>query len=504
MALGEHNLAKLAEAAVERHGDASGVHFEGTWTPGTVNFERISRLSRSIVDLGIEPGDRVAVMMANCPEVAISYVALWRAGAVITPVIFLLPAAELAHVLTDSGARAIITTPEFLPVVRAASADVPTLEHVIVHGGGDETSLSFADLEAGEPGSIVDRADDDLSALMYTGGTTGRSKGVMLTHASLWYAGHAADELVYREGIRKTLVPVPLSHALGLLLTVGGMHAREPSETVLMRWFDPVGWLGLASQHAIQRGQLVPSMFPLLLAQPLEDYDLSSIRYLTCGAAPLPMEHVRELERRLPHLEVLEGYGATETSGIVSVNPPGQRRLGSTGKPLGGLEIRVLDDDNVDVPAGEDGELCIRSPGVMQGYWQAPEATAAAIVDGWFHTGDIGHVDADGYVFIVDRKKDLIIRGGFNVFPREVEDALAEHPEVTAAGVVGKPDEMHGEEVVAFVTLQPESTLTPEEIVAWAKERLGGYKYPRDVRVVEALPLTPVLKLDRKKLRTLL
>jgi long-chain acyl-CoA synthetase len=245
----------------------------------------------------------------------------------------------------------------------------------------------------------------------------------------------------------------------------------------------------------------VPTMIQMLLACPLEDYDLSSLRYVTCGGAPLPEAAERAFARRVPGIRVRQGYGMTETAALISSTPVGGERTGSVGRPVPGLELEVRDDARVPLGPGEIGEVCVRSPGVMRGYWRAPEATAAAIRDGWLHTGDVGYLDASGYLFIVDRKKDLIIRGGFNVYPRDVEDALVEHPEVQMAGVVGVPDERHGEEVVAFVALTPGSTLTGEGLVAWARQRVGGYKYPREVHVLPAVPLTPVGKIDRKALR---
>jgi long-chain acyl-CoA synthetase len=222
------------------------------------------------------------------------------------------------------------------------------------------------------------------------------------------------------------------------------------------------------------------------------------------GAAPLPREVAEEFVRRVPSVEIREGYGLSETSAIVSGNRPGRARLGTVGEPLPGVEVRILDDEDNDVPRSEVGEICCRSAFVMLGYWRSPELTADAIRDGWFHTGDLGYLDDEGHLTIVDRKKDLIIRGGFNVFPRDVEDALVEHPAVAAAGVVGRRDARVGEEVVAFVSLRSGSDATPEELVAFGKQRIGGYKYPREVRIVPDLPLTPVGKLDRKSLRAML
>jgi long-chain acyl-CoA synthetase len=270
---------------------------------------------------------------------------------------------------------------------------------------------------------------------------------------------------------------------------------------VLLRWFDPVAFVELIEAHRLQLSAVVPSMLQILLSQPLEEHDLSSLRYLSSGGAPLPPEVEQACRRRLPWVSIRQGYGLTETAALVSTNPAGGERPGSVGQPVPGTEIEIRDDHGRPLAPTEIGEICCRSPGVMPGYWRAEEATAEALRDGWLHTGDVGYVDAQGYLFIVDRKKDLIIRGGFNVYPRDVEDALLEHPAVQMAGVVGKPSDRHGEEVVAFVALQPGAAISADELVAWARERIGGYKYPREVRIVGTVPLTPVGKIDRKALR---
>jgi long-chain acyl-CoA synthetase len=484
----DRNLARLAEDAFERHGDYESLWFEERLHRSGELRDRAARVASGLTELGVTPGDRVVVFAANAPEVPLLYNAIWRAGAVVTPAIFLLPPAELRHILEDSEARLVVASPEFADTARAV-AEVPV--------------VSTDDLPEGGEAPIVVRREDDLAALMYTGGTTGRAKGVMLSHASLWEVGKAAEQAGYVPGIVRSLVPLPLSHSYGLLVTVVGLHSREPGFSVLMRWFDPTRFLELVQEHAVQISAVVPSMLQLLLAQPLEEYDLSSLRYLACGAAPLPSDAIADLERRLPQVELREGYGLTETSALVSTNPPGRIRLGSVGLPVPGCDLRVVDDDDRELPVGEVGEICCRSPFVMEGYWRAPELTEEAMRGGWFHTGDLGRVDADGYLYVVDRKKDLIIRGGFNVFPRDVEDALLEHPAVAFAGVVGRPDERHGEEVVAFVALRNGSAVAPEDLVAFAKERIGGYKYPREVRIVPDVPLTPVGKIDRKALREL-
>jgi long-chain acyl-CoA synthetase len=504
MARMDYNLARLAEATFERHGNYESLHFEGRWHRSGELFERGRRLAGGLRELGVEPGDRVAVMLPNCPEVGVSYAALWRAGAAITPVMFLLPPPELRYVLEHSGARAVITAPELLGLVLTATEGLATLEWVISTGpgeGGDGKVIPLASLEQADPVGIVERDDDDLAALLYTGGTTGRAKGVMLSHENLWRCGKASQEASRVEAITRHIVPLPLSHAFGLIVTIVGMHAVEPYHSVLLRWFDPTSFLALVQEHRVQSGAVVPSMLQLLLTQPLQDYDLSSLRYLVCGAAPLPPEAARELERRLPGLEVREGYGCTESGAVISSTPAGERKLGSVGRPLPGYEVRILDERDREVPLGERGEICCRAPGVMLGYWNAPDTTAATLRGGWLHTGDIGRMDEDGYLWVVDRKKDLIIRGGFNVFPRDVEEALVAHSAVAMAGVVGRPDSVHGEEVVAFVSLRPGAKAAPEELIEFARARLAAYKYPREVRLIDDLPLTPVGKIDRKALR---
>ncbi|MGH3117644.1 MAG: class I adenylate-forming enzyme family protein, partial [Gaiellales bacterium] len=470
--MAELQLARLADKARERLGDYDALWFEGGWLRSAELHDRATRLAGGLRGLGVEPGDRVVVLMANCPEVGIAYNAIWRVGAVVTPAIFLLPPNELEHIVSDSGARLVLATPEL-------AANAPDGVEVV-------TTDAFPELEQTEPLPIVPRDASDRAALLYTGGTTGRAKGVLLSHENLASAGKSGHDSGHVPGIVRGLNALPLSHAYGLLVAVVGLHAVERHPTVLMRWFDPAGWLELAQEHRTQIAAVVPSMLRLLLSLPVEDYDLSELRYVVSGGAPLPPETAEELLRRVPHVEVREGYGLTETAALVSSTPPGQARLGSVGKPAPGVEVRI---DGEDV-----GEICVRSRSVMLGYWEAPELTAEAIRDGWLHTGDLGYLDADGYLYVVDRKKDLIIRGGFNVFPRDVEEALVEHPAVAVAGVVGRSDEVLGEEVVAFVELKPGQDVASADLVVFAKERIGGYKYPREVHVVGSLPLTPVGK----------
>ncbi|RVX45333.1 long-chain acyl-CoA synthetase [Nonomuraea polychroma] len=486
----EQTLGRLAEESWGRFDDHDATFYEGVWHRHHTLAERARRMCGGFIASGVRPGDRVVVMMANSPEVPLIYQALWAAGAVVTPVVFLVGAEELRHILLDSGAAAVVTSPELEETVRAAAVDIP------VH-------VDTAVLEGAAEHGPVRRDPGDLAALMYTGGTTGKAKGVMLSHRGLWQVGKDAWDMSHQEGMNRAIVPVPLSHAYGLIITVASMHATEPQQAVLMRWFDPKAFLTLAAEQRVQYGTVVPAMLQMLLAEPLESHPLPDLAFLTCGAAPLGREVLEEFERRMPGVQILEGYGLTETSAVTTFNPPGRRRIGSVGLPLPGYTITVRDGEGQAMEIGDVGEICVSGESLMLGYWGEHETDpdGTALVGDELRTGDIGCLDDDGYLYIVDRKKDLIIRGGFNVFPRDVEDALNQHPDVVMSGVVGRPDPRVGEEVVAFVQLKPGGTATAEELIEWARERVGRVKYPRDVRFVDTIPVTSVLKLDRKALR---
>jgi long-chain acyl-CoA synthetase len=472
---GSRNLARFAEDVSQRRGDYPALWFEGDWLSSEQLFGRSRRVAAGLVARGVAPGERVVVLMENSPDVAVAYHAIWRAGAVVTPAIFLLSADELGRLVADASPALVLSSPALAELARTAAGGVPVVD-------------DLAALEADDSLPIVPRADDDLAALVYTGGTTGRAKGVMLTHANLWEAGRRGHEAGHVPGIERSLSSLPLAHSYGLLVLNVSLHHPERPQSILMRWFEPETWLRLVAEHRVQIAPVVPSMLYMLLAQPLEEYDISTLRYVACGAAPLAAGALEEFVRRVPGVEIREGYGLTETSALVSTNPPGRSRPGTVGPPVPGTEVRIV-----------DGEICVRSELVMAGYWNAPQLTAETICDGWLYTGDMGGLDEEGYLTVADRKKDLIIRGGFNVFPSDVEDALLEHAAVATACVLGRPDEVHGEEVVAFVTLTEE--VDEEELVAFGRQRLGGYKYPREIHVVDELPLTPVGKADRKALR---
>lgn len=391
------NLARLAEETYERRGDYDALWFEGRWHSSGELFERGARL-----DLGVKPGERVVVMMENSPDVGAVYHAIARAGAIVTPVIFLASAEELRRILVDAEPSLVIASPLVRDTVEAAAGVVRVV-------------VDLDELATSDPLPIVEREEDDLAALVYTGGTTGRAKGVMLSHANIWEAGRRGHEAGHVDGIDRSLSCLPLSHSYGVLVLNVALHHPGRPQSVLMRWFGAESWLTLAQEQRSQIAPVVPSMLSMLLREPLEDYDLSELRYVGSGAAPLTPEAIAEFARRVPGCEIREGYGLTETSALVSTNRPGRIRYGSVGEPVPGTEVRI-----------DEGEICVRSDLVMKGYWNAPELTAEAFTDdGWYQTGDLGHFDAAGRLILSGRIKDMIVLpNGFNVYPEDIENAL--------------------------------------------------------------------------------
>src|SRR5215469_623654 len=325
------SLQRLTEQSWDRLAAGSVLHYEDSQWTGEELAERVRRVAGGLQEAGLGPGERVVTCMANCPEVNITYSALWRTGAVATPVLFLLSEDELRHVLSDSGAALVVTTPEFLPKVMAAAADLASVRGIVVVGGPlaeqrpaapeGPPLLPFAELETAPPAWLVDSDPSGLAALLYTGGTTGRSKGVMISHNALSAAAWAATATSYDEDLTVALLPLPLSHVYGLMVSVMNLHTPGPGTSVLMRWFDPVTWLELAQQHRVNVSPLVPSMLQMLLRQRLEDYDLSALARLASGSAPLPPQVTEDFRKRLPHVEIGEGYGCTETAAIISTSP---------------------------------------------------------------------------------------------------------------------------------------------------------------------------------------
>jgi long-chain acyl-CoA synthetase len=498
------NLAVLAEQNLERFGTYESVVFDDRPVTNAEQLEGAHRFANALQRLGVEPGDRVAVMLPNCVEVYQSYTGITAMGGVVVPIVFLLAVPEVRHILADCGPKAIVTGMDFLPAVRMALDGLAEPPTVIVAGpaGPLEGTLSFEELLTAESPEFtpVDREDEDVAVIMYTGGTTGRAKGVMVTHGNLlWMAQTLAEDSdVTPEDVG--LMALPVSHLFGMITGIAGQVLG--SRGVLLRWFSPEDVLKAIERHRVTFIPMVPTMALLLMQHPdAASFDTSSLKSVLLSAAPVPLE-LKEGFARTFGCEVLEGYGQTEASPAIALERRGEEhRPGSTGRAVRGVEVDIRDERGELVPPGQIGEICARSPGMMKGYFNAPDATSDALRDGWLHTGDMGWMDADGYLYVTDRKKDLIIRGGFNVFPRDIEEVLYEHPGVAEAAVVGKPDPAMGEEVVAFVVPAQGAELGEEELLAFCRERLAKYKSPKEIRFIRYLPKSPIGKVLKKDLR---
>ena len=499
------SLTRLARESLDRYGEYVALAFEGRQYTNLEQDRAAGRLANALRRLGVCPGDRVMVMLPNCPEVTQSYAAILKCGGVIVPVIFLLGDREVAHILADSEARIVITSADMLWKVEAQIGVLPSLRHVLlVDGGGDGKTRSLGAEAAQEEESFatVERRSDDLAVILYTSGTTGVPKGVALSHDNLESNARAAAALHELEREDWAVSVLPLSHSYGLTVMNAG-HILG-SRAALLRWFNPEEVLRTIQQFRAVSMSAVPTMLLYLLNFPdAERFDTGSMRVWGSCAAPLPAEIVEPFERKFGG-RILEGYGLTEASPVVSAHRlSGPRKIGSVGQAIPGVEVSIQDDGDRPLPVGEVGEVCVRGRNVMAGYYRNPEETARTVRAGWLHTGDMGHLDEDGFLFIVERKKDLIIRGGFNIYPREVEETLYGHPKIAEAAVVGMKDPLMGEDVLAFVVLRSGEQATEAEIAAFCESRLARFKCPKQVRFLDALPKSPIGKILRKELRTL-
>ena len=472
-----------------------------------ITYGELDRAARGVAASlrarGIVPGDRVALLVPNVPEFTIAYFGILYAGATVVPINVLAAGPEVAYYLEDSGARLLLVHPLFLEAGEqgAAALGVPVL---IASGDAGESSIGgMAKLDP--IAELHPTSATDTAVILYTSGTTGKPKGAELTHSNLLLnATIVVAKLMPTppaEGHR-ALATLPLFHSFGQTVIQNGMIAMGGSLTLLPR-FTPGEAFELIERDRLTIFAGVPTMyFALLHHRGDRAHDVSSLLLGLTGGAPMPVEVMRAFEEKF-NIEVLEGFGLSETSPIASFNVPDKpRKAGSIGYPVWGVEMRIVDDADQPLPAGERGEICIRGHNIMKGYLGRPEATEEALRNGWFHSGDIGYRDEDGCYWIVDRKKDMILRGGFNVYPREVEEVLYEHEAVIEAAVIGVPHERHGEEVKAIVALRPEARVTPEELQAFCKERLAAYKYPRLVEIVPSLPKGPTGKILKRELRS--
>jgi long-chain acyl-CoA synthetase len=490
------NLASNVAGSARTHPDRAALRLGDDITSYRELDEDSARVAGLLHDRGVKPGDRVGIMLPNTPEFALVYFGVLRAGAVVVPMNPLLKAREVGYYLGDSGARLMFGWPAFAADAQAG-AEQADAEAIIVEPGGFRAVLASA-----QPADeVVDRDGDDTAVILYTSGTTGQPKGAELTHANLT----RNTEVTQTDLLRLTADDVifgglPLFHAFGQTCTLNTAVAAGACLTLLPR-FDAAQALRILAEHRVTVFAGVPTMYSALLHRPDRDsYDVSRLRLCFTGGAAMPVEVLRAFEAAFDCV-VLEGYGLSETSPVASFNHPDrERKPGTIGTPISGVEMRIVDENGNELPRGETGEIAIRGHNVMKGYWRRPEATAAAIRDGWFSTGDIGRVDEDGYFSIVDRKKDLIIRGGYNVYPREIEEVMHEHPAVAEVAVIGLPHPDLGEEIGAAVALKPDATATADELRDHVKRQVAAYKYPRKVWIVDALPKNATGKIVKREI----
>jgi long-chain acyl-CoA synthetase len=489
------NLAANLVATAAAHGDRPAVRLDDHVLSYRDLHDAAAAVAGSLKDRGIAPGDRVGIVLPNVPAFPILFYGALLAGATVVPMNPLLKAREVQYYLEDSGMSLVFGWDgggDAVPTGAAAEG----VDCVVVGALGPDSSSGTPIRDA------VERADDDTAVILYTSGTTGQPKGAELTHHNL--ASNAAvtvDALIEITPDDVIMGCLPLFHVFGLTC---GLNAsvRTGSCLTLVPRFDAGKALGVVARDKVTVFEGVPTMYAGMLHHAdAGGADMSTLRTCISGGSAMPVEIMKAFEEKFGCV-ILEGYGLSETSPVASFNQPGmERKPGTIGVEVPGCEMRVVDDNGNDVATGEPGEIAIRGENVMKGYWGRPEATAEAVPDGWFRTGDVATKDADGYYTIVDRKKDLIIRGGYNVYPREIEEALYEHPAVAEAAVIGIKHADLGEEIGAAVAFKAGQSADPAELSAFVKERVAAYKYPRHVWVVDALPKGPTGKILRREVQ---
>ena len=444
---------------------------------------------------GVGPGDRVGIMLPNIPQFPILYYGALRAGAAVVPMNPLFKEREVEYYLSDSGAKVLFGW-EGIADQAQPGAEAAGAAFEVVDAGFSQKLATYSPAP-----DVVERAPDDTAVLLYTSGTTGKPKGAELTHSNL--GSNVATCVALFDGGPGDVIfgGLPLFHSFGQTCGLNSAVACGATLTMIPR-FEPHKALEVLQRDKVTIMQGVPTMYVALLQDPAhKDYDVSTLRLAVSGGASLPVEVLRGFEKEFGVI-LLEGYGLSETSPVASFNHADrERKAGSIGTPVRDVEMRLIDADWNDTPDGEIGEIAIKGPNVMKGYWNRPDATTEAIKDSWFRTGDLAKRDEDGYYFIVDRAKDMIIRGGYNVYPREVEEVLYEHPAVAEAAVVGVPDAEYGEEIGAAITLKAGASATAAEIQEFVKERIAAYKYPRIVWFLdEGLPKGPTGKILKREI----
>ena len=487
------NLATALTDTADRHADRTAIKLDDF----EISFEQLneasSRAAALLKDKGIEPGDRVGIMLPNVPQFPVVYYGVLRAGGVAVPMNPLLKKREAGFYLEDPEAKLLFAWHDFEDAAKQAADDAGA-ELVLVEPGKFEELLGEHEPDF----EVADREDDDTAVILYTSGTTGKPKGAELTHSNLLKNAEASVGLAGASEDDVLLGALPLFHSFGQTCGLNAAMTAGATLSMIPR-FEPGKALEILQRDGVTVFQGVPTMFTAMLNHDSkDDVNVSALRVCMSGGSAMPVEVMKGFEEQFA-CHVLEGYGLSETSPVASFNHPDrERKPGSIGTPIDGVEMKLVNDDGDDVEEGEVGEIVIKGHNVMKGYWNRAEATEEAIRDGWFHSGDMGKVDEDGYFTIVDRKKELIIRGGYNVYPREVEEVLYEHPDVLEAAVIGLPDEEMGEEVGAAVVLKEGAEASEDDLREYVKSEVAGYKYPRKVWFLDELPKGPTGKILKK------
>jgi long-chain acyl-CoA synthetase len=499
------DLLSLFRATARAHPERGAVFADApVWTYAALDIAS-DGIAGSLAERGIRPGERIALYCPNGADFVVVYLGCLKAGAVVVPVNLLLNPREIAFMLRDSGARALFFHASLVEGAAAALAEAPDVRLRVGIAFDDDAPVLDCHLhQLVQPRTApqVQRGGGDDAVILYTSGTTGRPKGAVLTHGNLAANARAvAHALGVKPGVDRVLVVLPMFHAfagtVGMLMPLLAGAAMVP-----VTRFDPQAVTQAIAMHHASIFLGVPSLYAVLMR--LGDEQVNAwkpVRLAISGGAAMPVALLDAFEQRFG-VPILEGDGPTECGPVTAVNPPqGPRKRGSIGPPLPGVEMRIADAEGNTLPDGDYGEVCVRSPGVMRGYWQLPDETAQAFFDGWFRTGDLGWRDADGYFYLVDRIKDLIISNGINVYPRIIEEVLARHPSVAEVAVVGEPHRTHGEIPVAFVTTAPGQSADPGVLKAWCREHLGSHEIPRRIEVVSGLPKNAAGKILKRELR---
>lgn len=486
-------LDQILSKSAENFGEKAAI----VWNDKEYSFKDLDSMSNkfahALLEKGLTKGDRVCIFMQNSPEFIVSHFGIIKAGCITVPLNVMYRKRELVHMVNDSGATVMVTSEGNLPYVLEVRNDLKSLREIIVTSSNvPEGCLSFYRLlENGvDKPTDVRNADDDVAVICYTSGTTGSAKGAMITHSNFISNISTLSQLWELTDRDKLMMALPMFHVHGLGIAVHGMVYCGYTMVLLER-FDAKKVMEGIDKYKCTVFMGVPTMYIKLLELDDCKYDLSSMRLWTVGSAPMPVDAMEKFKERYG-FELLERYGMTETAVVIASNPlKGKRKPGSVGLPIPGVEVKIVDDEDNPLPVNEVGEIVVRGPNVMKGYWNRPQETEEAFRNGWFHTGDLGKIDEEGYLHIVGRKKEMIISGGFKVFPREVEEVLHTHPKVKEVAVVGIPDPVRGESVKAYIVLKDGTTATEKELDEYCRSNLAAFKVPRIYEFVSSIPRTP-------------